>query len=130
MVLHRNRQHGSSRFFQSAKQLSKCSFISRSLLIFAAAQRNRILKLQTTGIDSALKEGCFLKILISFHSLKVKLCGRTTQFFAGLHCQDQKGRPPVLDGGILPLTSSKLNQSFFYWRFIAKLRSVTVTLRN
>jgi hypothetical protein len=44
MVLHRNRQQGSMRFFHSAKQLGKCFFISPSFLVFAAAaQRNRIL---------------------------------------------------------------------------------------
>jgi hypothetical protein len=47
------------RFFHSAKQLSKCSFIPLSFLFFAAAQRKSNsehyryrIKLQTSGIDS------------------------------------------------------------------------------
>jgi len=88
-------------FFILQNNLGKCSFISRSFLFFAAAQQNRILNFTgILGSIQALKEGCFLFYLINFHSQKVKLCGRTTRFSAGLHCQDQKGRRPVLDGGI------------------------------
>jgi hypothetical protein len=95
MVLHKTRQHRSMSFFHSAKQLGKCSFISPTFLFFAAAQRNRILKFTGYRISfrwiQAMKEGCFLLCLINFHSQKVKLCGRTTRFSAGLHCHDQKG---------------------------------------
>jgi hypothetical protein len=41
----------------------------------------------------------FLFYLNNFHSQKVKPCGRTTRFSAGLHCQARKGHRKVLDGG-------------------------------
>ncbi len=41
----------------------------------------------------------FLFYLNNFHSQKVKPCCRTTRFSAGLHCQAQKGRWTVLQGG-------------------------------
>ncbi len=40
--------------------------------------------------------------LNNFQSQKVKPCGRTTLFSAGLQCQTHKGRQTVLDGGTGP----------------------------
>jgi hypothetical protein len=56
------------------------------------------------GIDLLLDFGFFGKIIFlfylnNFHSQKVKPCCRTTRFSAGLHCQAQKGRWTVLQGG-------------------------------
>jgi hypothetical protein len=47
----------------------------------------------------ALKKWCFVFYLNKFHSQKLKPCDRTTWLSAGLHCQAQKGRQTVLDGG-------------------------------
>ncbi len=44
---------------------------------------------------------CFLSYFNNFHNQKVKPCSRTARFSAGLHCQAQKGRRTVLDGGCL-----------------------------
>jgi hypothetical protein len=62
----------------------------------------------TTGIDFGAEkswqrfrrweERAFFSIAINFHSQKVKPCGRTTRFSAGLHSQAQKGRRTILDG--------------------------------
>ncbi len=105
MVLHRTRQHGSMSFFHSAKQLSKCSFISPSFLFFAAAaQRNRILNF--TGYRISFRPlgqiQCFLLCLINFHSQQVKLCGRTNHtVLRRAALSGPEGRRPVLDGGYL-----------------------------
>ncbi len=95
--------------FQFAKQLRKCSFISPSFFFCSCSSpaksnseryRYRI-SFRPLGQIQALKDGFFLLCLINFHSPKVKLCGRTARFSAGLHCQDQKGAAQCQMGGYL-----------------------------
>ncbi len=46
-----------------------------------------------------LENGVFFFIWITSTVKNVKPCGRTTRFSSGLHCQAQKGRRTVVDGG-------------------------------
>jgi len=100
MVLH---------FFNSAKQLSNVLLTLRTISCIAAA--HRIQNPNLPGIEHATDHGHRFQwstdtekmpflYLNNFYSQKVKPCGRTTRFSsAGLHCQAQKGRQTVLDGG-------------------------------
>jgi hypothetical protein len=57
-----------------------------------------MLRLTVVGVYKDPR-GTRLFYLDSFHSQKVKPCGRATQFSAGLQCQAQNGRRTLLDGG-------------------------------
>ncbi len=133
MVLHKTIQHGSTCSFYSAKELSSVLLISLKHYVSQQFPGTEIWTFQvhtilrTTAIDSRSKEGHFLFYLNNLHSQKVKPCGRTTRFIAGLHRQAQKGRWTVLHGGYLasrqknPWCSGSLSNSQTKWNTIISI---------
>jgi len=108
MVLHRARQHGSMHFFHSAKQLSKCSFISPSFLFFL--QQPSVIefwilqvqnKLQTTGIDTGAERRMLSFMFDHVSQSKNQTLRPNHTVLRRAALSGAEGRRPVLDGGYL-----------------------------
>jgi hypothetical protein len=95
--------HGSTCSFYSAKEHGNDLLIY--YLIYVLHQNTEYEPSRCRACNQRLaqiqaqREMWFHLYLNNFHSKKFKPCSRITRFYAGLHCQAQKGRLALLDGG-------------------------------